>query len=128
MAAQVHQVETLEVMIEEYKRTHDWLDNAYDRIKVKTLTFLGGGLATLTFQYADGDTFIPPQTYGKIFYFGGLASMLAALVLLFMALLPRHWEFSIESKDIKRVEVYSHLEYLKYVRERYIVAYKMNLK
>ena len=119
---------TLETMIEELRRMNDWVDHAYQRVKTKTLTFLGGGLAVLTFLYSNGETFIPTETYGRIFYFCGLGAVLGAIIMLFAALLPRMWEFSIESKDIDTVEKYSGVEYLKYVKDRLFLTYRTNIE
>ena len=125
----------LKVTIEEMRRTMDWLDTAYARHKTRTLAYLSGGLATLTFLYANGDTFIPDNTQGKIFYFAGLGLLLTAIaILLAVQLRPNHWEFSIENRDIEAVKfpttkdfLASEENYLQYVKERYYVAYKMNL-
>jgi len=126
----------LRLSIEEMRRTYDWLDGAFVRMKTKTLTFIGGGLATLTFLYADGDVFIPNQVNGKIFYFAALGLLLAAIaILLTIALKPYHWEFSIENKDMESVRfpttkdfLASEEDYLLYVKERYYEAYSMNMR
>jgi hypothetical protein len=124
----------LQLTIEELRRTYDWLDSAYVRLKTKTLTFLGAGLAVLTFLYNGGNTFIPHETYGIIFYFGGLILLLSALALLLIALLPRHWEFSVEIPDIEAISFPSKKDfleneqaYLEYIKNRYVTAYKMNI-
>ena len=59
----------LHTAIEEQRRVYDWLTGHYQQIRIKTLTFLGGGLTAMTFLYAGGGTFIPREIYGKIFYF-----------------------------------------------------------
>lgn len=123
------------IAIEELRRTYDWVDGAFTRMRTKTLAFVGGGLAALTFLYADADTFIPKQTYGKIFYFIGLGLLLAGLITLLVVLLkPVSKEFSIEDKDIEAIHfpspkdfLASEEAYLLYVKERYFTAYKFNL-
>jgi len=125
----------LRATIDELRHTFNWIDSAHTRMKTKALAFIGGGLATLTFLYADADIFLPPQTYGKIFYFVGLGLLLTSLVMLLsVSLKPAHWEFSIEDKDIEAVKFPSNKdflaneeEYLLYLKERYYMAYKMNL-
>lgn len=126
----------LRLTIEELRHTYDWVDGAFSRMRTKTLTFVGGGLATLTFLYAGGETFIPTQTYGKIFYFVGLGLLLGAIATLLNVLLRKmSKEFSIEEKDIEAIEFPSTKDfleneeaYLKYVKDRYYFAYKMNVK
>ena len=113
-------------MISEIKCANEWLHDGYQRVKTKTLTFIAASLATLTFLYADGEIFVPAQTYGKIFYFAGLGLMIGAMIMLFASLLPRHWEFSLESKDLKQFEDSTKIKYLEHVKERYLTAYKMN--
>lgn len=120
-------IEILEITIEEMRRVHDWLDQAYVRMKSRIITYLGGGLVALTFLYSGGDTFIPPQVYGKIFYFVGLGLVLGALIVLFIALLPRHWEFSIEDTDLEELSFVTKRDYVEYVKNRYMTSYKMNL-
>jgi hypothetical protein len=122
------QVEVLEIAIEEQRRADNWISHNYDNVRNKILTLLGGGLASLTFLYASGDLFIPPEIYGKIFYFAALTLILFALSRLIVALQPMHWEFTIEDRDLNVIHtVQSKLEYLKYVKERYMLVYKMNI-
>lgn len=128
MARDTEGEEIIELAIVELRRTFDWVDAAYQRVKLKTITYLGGGLATLAFLYANGDTFIPKEAYGKIFYFIGLGLVLGALVLLFISMLPRYWEFSIDHQVIEKLEFKSKKEYLSNMKEAYLSAYKHNLQ
>ena len=129
------QNQILKLTIEELRRTSDWLNNAYIRMKNKTLTFLTGGFAVLVFLYSSGNLFIPPQVYGKIFYFVGFGLfMIAMMTLLTVTLKPTIWEFSIENKDIEAIKfpsnvhfITSEYEYLAYVKERYYESYTKNL-
>jgi|GEM_PF-1498339 len=118
----------LEVTIDELRRTLDWLNTAYDTVKNKTLTFMGGGLALLVFLYTGGDIFFPNEIYGQIFYAIGLALVIGALVMLFFSLLPRVWEFSIDSKDLDDMNFVDKNHYLQYVKGNYMTAYRCNLK
>jgi hypothetical protein len=61
------QIQTLSIALEEQRRVYDWISDNYEQVRVKILTILGGGLAALTFLYASGQLFIPPQVYGRIF-------------------------------------------------------------
>ena len=119
----------LELTIEELRRTLDWLSAASDSVKTKALTFMGGGLALLAYLYASdaGDIFYPDETYGRIFYAVGLALIIGALVMLFNSLLPRRWDFSIDSSDLEDMNFEDHNHYLQYVKDNYITAYKRNL-
>lgn len=118
----------LEVSIEELRRTLDWLSASYDKIKAKTLTFMGGGLALMVFLYSSGDVFFPSELYGRIFYIIGFALVVSALVMLFASMLPRKWEFSIDSDDLEDLNFVDKEHYLQYVKNNYMYAYKCNLK
>jgi len=97
-------------------------------VRVKILTLLGGGLAALTFLYSDGKLFIPAQIYGRIFYFAALAFIIAALTFLVTSLKPLHWEFPIEDKDLLKIhKVPSKLDYLIYMRDKYMECYTINI-
>jgi len=122
------QIDVLEIAIAEQRRVSDWISTNYEQVRVKILTFLGGGLGALTFLYSNGDLFIPGQVYGKIFYFAGLGMVIASLTILITSLRPRRWEFTIEDKELLRIhKVESKLEYLKYVRDKYMECYTINI-
>lgn len=112
--------------IEELRRTLDWLSDAYDKVNTKILTFLGGGLAALTFLYASGDLFFPAEFYGQIFYVIGLVGMVSGIVMLFISLWPRVWEFTIDSEDLNDMNFNDYTHYLQYVKQNYMKAYKSN--
>ena len=124
----------LRLTIEELRHTYDWVDAAFVRMRTKSLTFIGGGLTALAFLYADGDTFIPSDTSGKIFYFVGFGLLTAAIATLLVVLLRNmSKEFSIEDSDIEAIRfpnnkdfLASEEAYLQYVKERYYKAYRMN--
>jgi hypothetical protein len=123
------QKEILKIAIEEQRRVCDWITHNYDNVRNKILALLGGGLAALTFLYAsDGGLFIPEEVYGKIFYFSGLFLTLMALSTLIAALRPMPWEFTIEDKELNKIDtVSSELEYLQYTKEKHMEAYKLNI-
>lgn len=114
--------------IAEQRRVYDWMDKGYDQIRVKTLAFLGGGLAALTFLYSNGDTFYPTVTYGKIFYLAGLGLTVVSLGIILAALKPKRWEFPTDKANLKKLNYNTEKQYLEYVRDRYLYCYKHNLK
>lgn len=124
--------EILIITIDELRRTLDWLDNAYHRVKTKTLTFIGAGLAVLTFLYAtgaeSGDVFFPDEAYGRIFYLIGLGFVISSMIMLFVSMLPRRWEFTIDRGDLRDMNFEDKLHYLQYVKDNYLLAYETNLK
>lgn len=128
MATALIQEEILMIAIQEQHRVYDWISVAYEQVRVKILTFLGGGLASLTFLYSGGDLFIPKQVYGDIFYFAGLTMVLVALMVLVFSLKPLYWQFPTDSKDLTKIKKYrSKLEYLEYVKESYLECYTTNI-
>lgn len=120
-------IESQKLTIEEIRRTLDWLEKAYASVKNKTLTFMGGGLALLTFLYSGGNLFFPHEFYGRVFYVTGLILVLGALVMLFFSMLPRRWEFTIDRKDIQDMNFQDYEHYLQYVVSNYLTAYEQNL-
>lgn len=119
--------EMLKVTIDELRRTNDWLNSAYDRVKVKTFTFLGGGFALLLYLYSpNGDVFFPKEFYGQIFYVIGLALLVSAMVMLFFSLLPRMWIFSIDREDLSDMNFVDDNHYLQYVKNNQLKAYEQN--
>jgi len=127
-----HEEKNLKVAVEELRRVYDWLCKSYGEQRTKTLAFIGASFTVLTFLYANGDTFIPSQTYGKIFYFAGLGLILLAIGYLFKAIQPKHWEFPTEHRDFEDQRFYkefkSEKDYLEYVKNRYLYAYNLNVK
>jgi len=119
--------EVLKLSIEELRRTSDWLSAGYNNVKTKTLTYLGGSLALLTYLYSGGDLFFPDEMYGRIFYVMGLGSVLCAIVMLFLSMLPRRWEFSTDSDDLDDMNFDDVNHYLQYVKNNYMISYKRNI-
>jgi len=113
--------------IEELRRTYDKLDTAYDTARVKSLTFLGGGLAVMSFLYAGGDLFIPHENYGKIFYFTGIALVVTSLGTLFHALGSVVWKLPGEFRRLDRLDFRSETDFINYVKEEYIDCNTKNL-
>lgn len=118
--------ETLKLTIEELRRTNDWISNSYDKVKTKTFTFLGGGFGLLIFLYSSGDIFFPKEDYGRIFYVLGLALLIGSIVMLFVSLLPRIWEFSTDCDELEELNFEDHSHYLQYVKSNYIKQYRKN--
>lgn len=122
------QIETLTIALAEQRRVYDWISNNYEQVRVKILSLLGGGLAALTFLYANGELFIPAQVYGKILYFAALGMIIISLSCLVLALRPLPWEFPIADKDLLKIhKVPSKYEYLQYMKERHMECYTINI-
>jgi Ca2+/Na+ antiporter len=117
----------LEVAVDELRRAYDELDKDYDQVRVKALTFLGGGLALLTFLYSGKthsgkvDLFIPHQVYGMVFYFGGLVFVLFAIALLFYTLKPVYFREPTENEEIEKLDERHRTKnsYLVFLKEEY---------
>lgn len=118
--------EVLFLAIEEIRRTNDWLTHAYDTVKSRSLTLIGGALGLLVFLYASNGIFFPKEVYGQILYIIGLGLMIFALGLLFLATVGRHWEFSLESRDLEKMDFKDYDHFLAYVKERSLYAYRCN--
>lgn len=126
------QVQMLEKGIEELRRTHDEITDAFSKARIKNITFIGANLATLSYLYSSNGSgneslFIPEKIYGIIFYFAGLFLCLGSLLILVLALQPITWRIPTEMKKLKKLEYNSYLDFLKYVRNEYIEGLSINL-
>jgi hypothetical protein len=88
--------ELLKIALEELRLTYGRLNEAYARARAKILTFLGGGLALMSYLYAGGDFFFPPQIYGRIIYCIAFVLAILGLGLLFYALGTIFWRVPTE--------------------------------
>lgn len=116
------------ITIDEMRRTYDALSNTNDKLRVKILTFIGAGLALMTYLYNDNSLFIPNEIYGMIFYFTGLGFIIAAMIILLLGLRPHPWRLTTEIKQIKKNDYKNEEEYLEYVKEQYVEAFELNSK
>lgn len=90
----------LELALEELRIIYARLDVSQATIKLRVLTFLGAGLALLSYLFSTrGDLFIPSERYGKVFYFIGLGLIISAISMLLHALRPGFWAVPIADKD-----------------------------
>lgn len=115
-------IKTLKAYIEEQRRFHDELTRSYEMLRTKIVTQIGGTLALLAFLYAGAlDTtkttlerlFIPPELYGKIFYYLGLFFILYSLGKVIHGARPNGvWTVAYQSQDNKPVESMAHKDYL----------------
>lgn len=121
----------LKESIVELRRRYDFINDLYQNVRVKIITFMGAGFALLGYLYIDnsnGDNlFIPADTYGKIFYFAGLAMVLLSLVILFISLKASSWELPTDADKLKKKDFVSLEEFLIYVRNEYLKAIDLNL-
>lgn len=128
MPSQKVQEDILTIAVEEQRKVYDWIADGTTQVRIKILALLGGGLTALAFLYSAGSLFIPPQTYGKIFYFSAIGMLVVAFTALIHSLKPLHWEFPIEDKDLLKIsKVQTKLEYLEYVKEKYMECYTINI-
>ncbi len=116
------------IAIEELRRSYDIMHRAVDQLRVKTLTFIAATFGLLTFLYRDGDLFIPPQLYGRIFYFVGFFSLITALIIFLLGLMPYPWKLTTEIKQLKNIRQNNEDEYLEYVRGEYIDSFTNNAR
>jgi len=115
-----------EKSIEELRREDDWLNKNFSEAKNKVLTFLGGGLAILSFIFANDGFNCPEEMYGKILYIGGLIICLIAISLLIIAVQPVSWQIPTEIKTHIRIKEKNYLSFLKNIKETYIETIKTN--
>lgn len=119
------ETDKLKLSIDELRRMNDELCSTYISIRNKTLAFIAGSFALLTYLYNGGDLFIPEQLYGKILYFIGLFLCLISIGILFLALHPVVWRMPTQSKSYK--DKRSYLGLLQYIRDEYIEGIGINI-
>lgn len=105
-------IKILELALEEQRRFHDELTSAFETQKNRILYYIGAILAALTFLYSGAlgsqmtmqeRLFIPPELYGMLFYFFGVACLLYALFVLTRGMWPNGtWSVYTETTE-KRV-------------------------
>lgn len=117
--------DVLELSVKELRRLYDKLCRDFDRARNKALALLGASFAFLSFLYSGGNLFIPPQTYGRIFYAIGIAGMLFALFYLISAFRPNQWPVPTEFKEHRNLaERYKNKnEFLNYVKNEYLATF-----
>jgi len=128
--------EVLRIAIEEQRLAAQKLDDAYNHMKSRVVTYLGGGLAAVLFLYSRQGTnahpadalFIPTEIYGQIFYFLAVAIFIVSIGLLLLALTPGLWEMPTEQKELRSLAEKNELTYLKYVKNRYCECFETNIK
>lgn len=122
----LEKIQVHEKSIEELRRMHEEVCDIYKNIRTKTITFLGGGLALLSFLYGGGDLFIPKEIYGRIFYSVGFVFYMSSLFLLFLAAQPVLWRLPTKIKKHKEMKFSTYLEFLVYIKNEYTDALNIN--
>lgn len=114
--------------IEELRRMYDEICEHYTSTKNRILTFFTGSLAFLGFLYGDGanSILIPLETYGKTFYWMGLAAYLIAISLLIVAIQPIAWIIPTDFKEHKSLRYQNYLDFQNYVIDEYTQAIIFN--
>ncbi len=119
-------INILKLSVEELRRMHDELCDTYTSAKNKILAFLAGELGFLSYLYYGGNLFFPQQIYGQIFYFIGIALLLIALAILFIAVQPVVWVIPTETKVHKDSKYVSYENFLQYIKDQYVEAFLIN--
>jgi hypothetical protein len=119
--------EVHEIALEELRIIYGRLDDSMSTIKIRILTFLGGGLALLSYLYSGENLFIPEEPYGKVFYFFGLGLIVSGICLLLHALKPSYWAVPIESKLTKLHNQKTRTEILSLLVEEYVESMVGNI-
>lgn len=119
-------LQVLELSLDELRIIYSRLDRAVSHLRTRIVTYLGAGLALLSWLYRD-DLFIPDERYGKVFYFLGLGLMVSGLGALLHALKPNSWSVPIESKLSKISRSNSKLILIELLVEEYVESMHSNI-
>lgn len=114
------------VAIDELRRSYDIVGRSVDKLLTKTLTFIAATFALLTYLYNGGNLFIPPQVYGRIFYFVGVSLVITAIVIFLLGLKPRTYKLTTSIARLKDIKEKTEEEYLEYVKNEYIDSLSIN--
>lgn len=117
----------LELALEELRNIYNRLDGSYDLARTKILTFLGAGLALLSYLYGGGDLFIPDERYGKVLYFIGLGLVIASVTLLLHSVRPVQWAVPIETEMRKMLRTKQRIDMLELLVEEYVECMESNI-
>lgn len=122
--------------LEEQRRTYDWLNSGFRNAGTRALTYVAGGLATMTYLYTSDSSsmdltsrlFIPEATYGKIFYFIGVALVAFGLYSMVRAIMPKKYELPTEQKQLTKLQFRSEEKFLEYMIARYASCFESNVQ
>lgn len=116
-----------ELLLEELRIIYSRLDEALSTAKTRILTFLGAGLALLSYLYGSGSLFIPEQRYGVVLYFIGLGLVIAGMGFLLRGLRTSFWSVPLETKLLKMHRYKTHLELLEELIDEYTECLTSNI-
>jgi len=116
------------VALEELRRVHDHVSNAYDQLRVKALAMIGGEVAIITFILAadDHSKIVVSDIAEKIFLIAGIVALILAFILLLGAVLSSDWPVPGDMNEIELIDNgiddrYDTLEkFLKFLRKDYL--------
>ena len=117
----------LELTLEEMRIIYGRLDLSNDTLKVRILTFLGAGLALLSYLYGGGNLFIPQEQYGRVLYFIGLGLVISSISILLNCIRPSWWSVPIETRLTKILRHKNKLELLETLVEEYVESMSSNI-
>lgn len=130
-------VDVLRIAVSELKHSYDELSKHSSEIKIKILTFIGAGIALVTYLYGSNQPdnatalqilFFPKELYGQMFYAAGSILFFGALMRLVFGAHPKgDWEVPTEISKLKNLSEDDEIKYLEYVKKRYIKSYKNNV-
>lgn len=142
MTTKRDRVNILQTALDEQRRFHDEITSSFDKLKSRTVYYIGAILATLTFLYAGAldpnkttrqRLFIPDELYGMLFYFFGVACIIYALFTLTKGARPdSQWNVYSDSTEQRVVggvdNSMSEEEYLQSLVDGYESHTEMNLR
>jgi hypothetical protein len=124
---QLDRLGVLELALDELRIIYARLDASNDTQKIRILTFLGAGLALLSYLYGGGDLFIPHENYGKVFYFIGLGLVISSISMFLHNIRPSWWSVPLETKIPKILRNKTKIELLETIVEEYIESMGVNI-
>jgi hypothetical protein len=119
--------EMIELQIGELKNIDRLVNYSYDRMKLKALTFLGAGLAVLSFLYAGSNAVgIPTDVANWMACIVGIGLIVTSLVLFIITIWPASWAYPTTLIELEKFHFGNKRELLKYIKKEYIETIRQN--
>lgn len=96
----------LSIALDELRRVHDHVSNAYDQLRLKALAMIAGEVAIITFLLtgdSESKLAIPHSIAGRIFLGAGVAALFGAFVLLLSGILSGIWHLPGDMDEIEQI-------------------------
>lgn len=101
-------VKVLRIALDELRRVHEHVSNAYDGLRTRVLAMLAGQVAIVTFLFSGTDSSrigIPPDTAGRIFLTIGIVALISSFALfVYLTASSKGWPVPGDINEIEEID------------------------